>query len=75
VENISESFPVPTLIITGRQDAVVSYSDAWNILEKYRRATFFVSDRAEHQLEETEDLVNALINEWLDRVQESVRLI
>jgi pimeloyl-ACP methyl ester carboxylesterase len=75
VDNVSESFPGPTLIITGRQDAFVGYRDAWNILEKYPRSTFVVFDRAGHQLEEKENLVNALINEWLDRVEESVRLI
>ena len=75
VDNVSESFLGPTLIITGRQDAFVGYRDAWNILEKYPRATFVVFDRAGHQLEEKENLVNELINEWLDRVEESVRLI
>ena len=75
VDNVSESFLGPTLIITGRQDAFVGYRDAWNILEKYPRATFVVFDRAGHQLEEKENLVNALINDWLDRLEESVRLI
>jgi pimeloyl-ACP methyl ester carboxylesterase len=75
VDDVSESFLGPTLIITGRQDAFVGYGDAWKILEKYPRATFVVFDRAGHQLEEKENLVNALINEWLDRVEESVRLI
>ena len=74
-DNVSESFLGPTLIITGRQDAFVGYRDVWNILEKYPRATFVVFDRAGHQVEEKENLVNALINEWLDRVEESVRLI
>lgn len=74
VDNTSESFSGPSLIIAGRQDASVGYRDAWNILEKYPRATFVVLDRAGHLLEEKEILVNVLINEWLDRVEESVGL-
>jgi pimeloyl-ACP methyl ester carboxylesterase len=74
VDNVSEPFPGPSLIITGRQDAMVGYRDAWNILEKYPRATYVVFDRAGHLLEEKADLVNALMNEWLDRVEESAAL-
>ena len=74
VDNVPAPFPGPSLIITGRQDAFVGYRDAWNILEKYPRATFVVFDRAGHQLEEKEGLANALLNEWLDRVDESLNL-
>jgi len=75
VDNVSEPFSGPSLIITGRQDAFVGYRDAWNILEKYPRATFVVFDRAGHELEEKESLVNVLISEWLDRVEESIELM
>jgi pimeloyl-ACP methyl ester carboxylesterase len=71
VDNVSEPFPGPSLIITGRQDAIVGYHDAWSILEKYPRATYVVLDRAGHVLEEKASLVNALMKEWLDRVEES----
>ena len=71
VDDLSEPFPRPALIITGRQDAIVGYKDAWNILDKYPRATYVVLDRAGHQLEEKARVVNVLINEWLDRVEES----
>jgi pimeloyl-ACP methyl ester carboxylesterase len=70
VDDVAEPFPGPSLIITGRQDMNVGYRDAWNILEKYPRATFVVFDRAGHELEEKETLVKALVNEWLDRVEE-----
>ena len=75
VDSASEPFPGPTLIITGRQDAIAGYRDSWNILEKYPRATYVVLDRAGHQLEEKEDLVKVLLGEWLDRVAESARLV
>ena len=71
MDDLSEPFPRPALIITGRQDAIVGYKDAWNILDKYPRATYVVLDRAGHQLEEKARVVNVLINEWLDRVEES----
>jgi pimeloyl-ACP methyl ester carboxylesterase len=71
VDQVSEPFPGPSLIITGRQDAMAGYRDAWNILENYPRATFVVLDRAGHFLEESAGLVNVLMKEWLDRVEES----
>jgi pimeloyl-ACP methyl ester carboxylesterase len=70
VDSLSKPFPGPSLIITGRQDAVAGYRDAWNILENYPRASYVVLDRAGHPLEDSARLVNALVQEWLDRVQE-----
>jgi pimeloyl-ACP methyl ester carboxylesterase len=71
VDQVSEPFAGPSLIITGRQDAIAGYRDAWNILENYPRATYVVLDRAGHFLEDSNDLVHALINNWLDRVEEN----
>jgi pimeloyl-ACP methyl ester carboxylesterase len=72
VDALPEPFAAPTLIVTGRQDSAVGYRDAWAILENYPRATFVVLDRAGHGLYvEQEGLFNALVNEWLDRVEES----
>ena len=66
--------PAPTLIVTGRQDSITGFRDAWEILENYPRATFAVLDRAGHGLYiEQEELVHALFNEWLDRVEEYAR--
>jgi pimeloyl-ACP methyl ester carboxylesterase len=75
VDDVLEPFPGPSLIITGRQDAMVGYQDAWNILENYPRATYVVLDRAGHFLEESADLVHVLVNDWLDRVEESAGLV
>jgi pimeloyl-ACP methyl ester carboxylesterase len=75
VDHVSEPFPGPALIITGRQDAMVGYRDAWKILENYPRATYVVLDRAGHFFEESADLVNVLINDWLDRVEENEGLV
>lgn len=63
----------PTLMLLGRQDNSVGYRDAWKILEAYPRATFAVLDRAGHNLQiEQEVLFDALVNEWLDRVEEAL---
>lgn len=72
VDDLSEPFPGPALIIAGRQDAAVGYQDAWGLLECYPRATYVVLDRAGHWLEEKDELVDALVKEWLDRVKESI---
>jgi pimeloyl-ACP methyl ester carboxylesterase len=72
VDELSQKFERPTLILTGRQDHWVGYQDAWTILENFPRATFAVLDRAGHALQiEQEGLFNSLVNEWLDRVEES----
>jgi pimeloyl-ACP methyl ester carboxylesterase len=72
VDELARKYERPTLILTGRQDHWVGYQDAWRILENYPRATFAVLDRAGHAVQlEQGDLFNALVNEWLDRVEET----
>ncbi|MFE6969198.1 alpha/beta fold hydrolase [Isoptericola sp. NPDC057653] len=62
----------PALLLLGRQDAVTGYRDAWRLLEHYPRATFAVLDRAGHNLQiEQPELFDALVREWLDRVEEA----
>lgn len=72
VNNLPQPFVKPALFLLGRQDSVVGYRDAWNVLEQYPRASFVVLDRAGHGLgEEQKGLFRALAGEWLDRVEES----
>ena len=72
IDKLSAPFEKPTLILTGRQDTHVGYRGGWNILEKYPRATFAVLDRAGHAVGvEQKGLFEALIQEWLDRVEET----
>lgn len=69
-----KSFTGPTLIIAARQDTTVGYRDAWQILESYPRATFAVLDRADHVWPvESPDLLNALVNDWLSRIENAER--
>ena len=71
IDALPKPCPAPTLIVTGRQDAMVGYRDAWEILDNYPRGTFVVLDRSGHFLGiEQEELFHALASEWLDRVEE-----
>ncbi|KAK5732272.1 hypothetical protein LTR17_010718 [Elasticomyces elasticus] len=70
-------FSKPTLILTGRQDTVVGYRDAWPLLACYPRATFVALDRTDHGLpvDETDVLIfEALVRNWLLRCDEPRQL-
>jgi pimeloyl-ACP methyl ester carboxylesterase len=74
VDSLPQPCPAPALIVAGRQDSVVGYRDTWKILENYPRGTFAVLDRAGHFLDvEQQDLLRALVSEWLNRVEEYTR--
>jgi pimeloyl-ACP methyl ester carboxylesterase len=51
MDELSEPFVKPTLILVGRQDHISGYRDQWDILESYPRATFAILDRAGHRLQ------------------------
>lgn len=71
VDSLPAPFYGPSLFLMGRQDSMVGYRDAWRILEHYPRATFAVLDRAGHLAPyEQPMLFQALVGEWLDRVEE-----
>jgi len=71
VDKLPEPFPAPTLILTGRQDSLCGYREAWRLLDTYPRGTFAVLDRAGHGVAEEQPAVfRALVGEWLDRVEE-----
>ncbi|MFA6942060.1 MAG: alpha/beta hydrolase [Clostridiaceae bacterium] len=70
VDKLYKKFDKPSLILLGKQDSCVGYKDAWNIIDNYSRASFAILDRAGHNLQlEQPDLFNALVKEWLVRVQ------
>jgi pimeloyl-ACP methyl ester carboxylesterase len=71
VDKIPAPFPAPTLFITGRQDSICGYRDAWQIIENYPRATFAVLDMAGHLAHaEQPEVWTALVNEWVNRVED-----
>ncbi len=71
VDVLPEPFGGPSLFVMGKQDASCGYHDAWGIIKNYPRGSYVVLDRAGHGLMvEQESLFRALVNEWLDRVEE-----
>lgn len=62
-------FTQPTLLVTGRQDQVVGYRDAWARVGHYPRATFVALDAAGHNVHLDQPAVTtALVTNWLERV-------
>lgn len=60
----------PVLIVTGRQDTITGYADAWPLLEDYPHATYAVLDQADHDLPvQYHRLYHALVADWLDRLE------
>ena len=71
VNALARPMPKPVLIITGAQDDVVGFRDAWKMMDVFPRATFATLDRAGHMLPfEQEILFRVLAAEWLQRVEE-----
>jgi len=69
VDDLAAPFEKPCLILTGRQDCLVGYRDAWKLLKNYPRGSFVVLDLAGHGMQiDQAGLFNALVGEWLDRV-------
>lgn len=59
----------PSLILCGRQDAIVGYEDQYELLSHYPRATYATVDVAGHNLQlEQPELLRAFVREWLLRV-------
>jgi len=58
----------PALIVAGKYDSVVGYTDAMQLLERYSHATLAVTDDAGHGLmHEQPELLSALVGDWLGR--------
>lgn len=66
-------FHKPMSILTGRQDHIVGYADAFEILESFPRATFAILDCAGHNLQiENKPLFDQHVNDWIWRVGMSI---
>ena len=76
VDTLPTPFPAPALFLTGRHDNWCGYREAYRLLDNYPRASFVVLDRAGHALSvEQKTLFRALVNEWLDRVEEYAHIV
>jgi len=64
------TFDRPVCFITGRQDQCVGYADAFPFVHRMPRATCAVLDGAGHNAQwERQPLFEALVRDWLARVQ------
>jgi pimeloyl-ACP methyl ester carboxylesterase len=64
------AFDGPTLVVAGRLDSMVGYAAAAGLVDAYPHVTVAVVDDAGHALpHEQPDLLRALVDEWLARVQ------
>ncbi|MCL2576470.1 MAG: alpha/beta hydrolase [Defluviitaleaceae bacterium] len=63
-------FTKPACILTGRQDIGVGYRDAYEMLDRFPRATFAVLDCAGHNLQiENEPVFTQMIKDWIWRLE------
>jgi pimeloyl-ACP methyl ester carboxylesterase len=63
-------FDKPTVILSGRQDAMAGYVDMLSMLETFPRATHAILDRSGHSVPSNQPRVfEALMSDWLDRVE------
>lgn len=70
VGRLPEPYRGPALFLTGRQDPGCGYAGAWGLLDRFPRASFAVLDGAGHLMwGEQPAVCEALVNEWLDRVE------
>lgn len=62
------TFHGPSLFLVGRQDNVVGYKDAFDVLDKYPRASFSLLDTAGHnlQIEQVELLMCILLSGFIE---------
>jgi pimeloyl-ACP methyl ester carboxylesterase len=66
----SAAFDAPSLIVAGRRDSVVGYSDALDLVDQYPRAAVAIVEDAGHALlHERPELLGALIRDWLVRTR------
>ena len=73
IDPLPEPFKNPVLMVTGRQDHIVGFKDAFALLPNYPRAQFSVLDRAGHNLQiEQRALVETLFGDWLDRMEKDL---
>jgi pimeloyl-ACP methyl ester carboxylesterase len=68
VDVVGDGFAGPTLIVAGRRDSTVGYSDAVAMLDSYPASTLAVIDDAGHALmHERPDALAGLVGDWLAR--------
>ncbi|MDX8364701.1 alpha/beta hydrolase [Cytobacillus sp. IB215665] len=64
-------YELPSVFLLGRQDSMVGFKDALDLIDKFPRATFAILDKAGHNLQiEQKAVFDTHIMDWLARVTE-----
>ena len=64
------TFDKPSCILTGRQDNLVGFKIAYELVERFPRSTFSILDCAGHMLEvEREPVFKELVKDWIWRLE------
>lgn len=75
VDDLAQSFEMPMLTLSGRHDNNVGYPNSYTFMDNFPRGTLAILDRTGHNLPiEQPILFNALVHEWLDRVDEAIAM-
>ncbi len=75
VDDLAQPFEMPMLTLSGRHDNNVGYPNSHTFMENFPRGTLAILDRTGHNLPiEQPVLFNALVHEWLDRVEEAIAM-
>ncbi len=68
---LDKPFDGPAVILTGKQDSVVGYTDSFKLINNYPRGSFVVLDGAGHTLPiEKPEIFELLFADWLRGLQE-----
>lgn len=66
IDDIEGPFQAPCLILTGKQDAEVGYKDQFDLLDLYPNASYFVLNRAGHNLQiEQSHQFELIVKGWI----------
>jgi pimeloyl-ACP methyl ester carboxylesterase len=69
-EHSNKRFENPVLFVMGKQDHIVGYNDAYNILINYPRSSFCILDESGHNLQiEKPEIIKVLMEDWLERIK------
>jgi pimeloyl-ACP methyl ester carboxylesterase len=66
IDSYEKEIEIPVIILTGKQDSVVGYEDAYSIINNYKRVSYLALDGAGHNLQiEQPEVFHSLFNNWL----------
>lgn len=69
INEITQPFDSPTLVILGRQDTIVGYKDALELVDYYTNGSFVLLAQGGHNLQaEQKEVFTTLVKKWLGEI-------